>query len=64
MLVETILNFLSQKVTNKVVFLAMEEAINHAQRTFNYAEDWEEKEFEDYYPEELKKVRANQDGVN
>lgn len=61
---EAILKFLSQKKANKVVFLAVEEVINCAQRTFNQAEDCEEKEFKDYYSEKLKKVITNQNGVN
>lgn len=61
---DTILKFLSQKEDNKVIFLAMQEAIKHAQRTFKWEEDCEEKEFKDYYPVVLKKVKANQDGVD
>lgn len=62
---EAILKFLLQKKTNKVVFLAVEEVINCAQRPFNQAEDCEEKkEFKDYYSEKLKKVITNQNGVN
>lgn len=60
---EIILKFLSQKKTNNVIFLATEEVINHIQRISSWAE-CEEKGFRDNYYEELKKVIANQDGVN